>query len=35
MSLYSEYNLPDNIPWDFITLVVILDSFPPDIYSKF
>jgi hypothetical protein len=34
MSLCSENNLPENIPWDFIASVIILDSFPPDMYSK-
>ncbi|KAH8799403.1 hypothetical protein F5884DRAFT_869331 [Xylogone sp. PMI_703] len=32
MSLYSEHKLPDNIPWDFITSAIILDSFPPDMH---
>jgi hypothetical protein len=35
MSLYSRYGVPDNILWDFIASVIVLDSFPPDIYSKY
>lgn len=34
MSLCSGYGFPDNILWDFIASVIVLDSFPPDMHSK-
>jgi hypothetical protein len=35
MSLCLKHRLPDSVSWDFIASAIVLDSFPPDMHSKY